>query len=208
MSPAMKTPNMCSTPPVGPLLKAGQSMASGSAMPIDQWNRTGGRTLLVRVLIAAMVTLGGCGKEEPSPLSNSSSSVEATINRALHEIKEGDDYGLHELLITRYEHDSIIAPFMKDSTRLETFDFDLAWRMLVLNRTKGVRRAIEDFAGDSLTLMYVTFEAEPEVYGELTLRQRTMATIRDELTGQEFTTTIFGSIVEIGGRFKLISIRD
>jgi len=156
-----------------------------------------------------MITIHGCGSEtKPAPLTNSSGSIEETVYRAIREIREADDVGLRELLITRYEHDSVIAPYMKDSTRLATFDFDLAWQMLTLGRNKGILRAIEDFGPDSLTVLYVNFREEPEVYGDLTLRQGTRVTLRNETTGEEFESGIFGSIVEINGRFKMISIRD
>jgi hypothetical protein len=164
---------------------------------------------LLAILITSSLLPYGCSQAPNGPtLTNAAPSAEAVINRALTAIRQNDAAALHRQLITRYEHDSVLAPLMRDSAWVANFDLELAWNLLSGTRKKGVLRALEDYAGDSLTIMYIRYREPDEHYGPLTLHKRPAVQLRDETTGEEFESWMFGTIMELNGQFKLISIRD
>lgn len=164
-------------------------------------------------LIAMLLTIpmSGCGTEPTGPtLTNASPSVEDLVNRALHALRTHNEQELHELRITHYEHDSILAPLTRDSVWMANFDLPLAWSLLDMGCQKGERRALEDYGGDSLAYQSVSYRGPDEIYanGELILHRYPSVFLKDEKTGEVFESRLFGTIMELHGQFKLISIRD
>jgi len=155
-------------------------------------------TLLCAVLFA------GCSKGEPTRLSNTFSSPEKLLQRALQAVAKEDFAGLEALCVSRYEHDSVIVPAMgKDSV-----DMDMAWFFLHTNIEKGIGYVLEGYGGRSLKLEKVEFAGGHENYGSIILYREPQVTVTEPAKNNEFVMTCFGTIVEENGHFKLVSIRD
>jgi hypothetical protein len=126
----------------------------------------------------------------------------------LDAIALNDTTGLQALIVSRFEHDSILVPHMpigKDTTGSK--DLDLAWFMLEQRSIKGVRRALADHGGTRFQLVSVDFAKPTETHGPLRLYKGTTVRVRD-VNGEEMVLGIFGSILESNGQYKLVSIRD
>ncbi|MEW5702443.1 MAG: hypothetical protein AB1792_09460 [Candidatus Zixiibacteriota bacterium] len=168
-------------------------------------------TRLLLILVTAALSLWGCAKKDaattPPLLTETSPSVEALCERILQALAASDTLTLHQVCLTRYEHDSVLVPNMPIGQADVSKDLDFAWYLLVMGRQKGIRRALSDYGGQILELVRVQFMTAPEQYGPLTVHRKISVTVRDE-TGQELPLGIFGSVVEHHGQFKLVSIVD
>lgn len=154
-----------------------------------------------------LMLIVGCGKTG-SGLSNTSSSPAEACQRVLDALASNDTTGIHALRLSRFEHDSVLVPNMPiGKTPTSMKDLELAWYMLDQNNQKGIRRALADYGGRRLKVISVRFTKPDEHYGPLVVHKGTEVTVRDE-AGAEFVMPIFGSILEEGGRFKIVSIRD
>lgn len=154
--------------------------------------------------------LAGCGQkvEDAYSLSNSSSSPDEVCRRVLGALSAGDTLALHNLVLTRFEHDSLLVPRLpigQDTSGSK--DLELAWFMLNQRSIKGIRRALADHAGQRFELVSVEFNRPKEIHGTLTIHKGTQVRVRTE-GGEEVVLGIFGSILEQDGRYKLVSIRD
>lgn len=156
------------------------------------------------------ILLAGCGQkgEDAYALSNSSSSPEDVCRRVLDALSAGDTLALHNLILTRFEHDSILVPRLpigQDTSGSK--DLELAWFMLNQRSIKGVRRALAYYAGQQFEFVSVEFNRPKETHGPLTIHKGTQVRVRTE-SGEEIVLGIFGSILEQSGRYKLVSVRD
>lgn len=170
-------------------------------------NSTMHRLLAIALLSMTLLACGEKAADGPM-MSNSFGSPEEACRQVLDALAAGDTLGLQRLILTRYEHDSILVPRMpigRDTTGNK--DLELAWYMLNQRSVKGMRRALADYAGQRFELVSVTFNRPRESYGPLTMHKGTQVTVRNE-EGEEVVIGIFGSILEQNGKFKLVSIRD
>lgn len=166
------------------------------------------------VLMAAMLTttlavVSGCGTSETQTLlANSSSSAEEACQRVLDALAMSDTTTMHSLRITRFEHDSVLVPNMPiGNADPATTDIGYAWFLLDQNNVKGIRRAIDDYGGQQFRVAGIRFTKPAQQHGPVTLHKGTEVTVTDT-AGTELVLPIFGSIIEHGHRFKVVSIRD
>lgn len=160
--------------------------------------------------LAVVLVVTGCGQSavDRHVISNSAPSPEAVCRQVLDALAASDTVALHNLVLTRFEHDSILVPRLPiGQDTLGNKDLELAWYMLDQRSIKGIRRALDDHAGHRLELVSLEFSRPREVHGPLTIHKGTRVTVRTE-NGEEVVLGIFGSILEQNGRYKLVSIRD
>lgn len=169
------------------------------------------RICLSRLLIPVLlfVTLSSCGQpQQPTLLTNASGSPEEACQRVLDALAISDAEAMHGLRITRYEHDSVLVPNMPiGQADPATTDLGYAWFLLEQNNVKGIRRAITKHGGKSFRVVSVRFTKPSQKHGPVTLHKGTEVTVKDG-EGIEQVLPMFGSIIEHGGRFKVVSIRD
>ena len=157
--------------------------------------------------LIALTLLTNCSEPPPSRISGMMGSPEKVCQKVLDALSASDTAALNGLLLTRFEHDSVLVPLMPSPPPGVERDMNLAWLMLYEKNVKGIRRAIDDYGGQQFTLVGVKFTKPDKLFGELRAHQGTIVTVRDS-TGNEFGLPIFGSILEDHGRFKLVSFRD
>ncbi len=162
---------------------------------------------LFSVVILLPASCGHPAADIPQ-LSNTSGSPEEVCRRVLDALSLGDTLALQNLVLTRFEHDSILVPCMpigQDTTGNK--DLELAWFMLNQRSVKGIRRALADYEGEKFEFVSVKFNKPDHTYGALTLHKGTEVRAK-KADGEEVVVGIFGSILEQDGRYKLVSIRD
>lgn len=158
----------------------------------------------------ALTGLLGCGETAiPDPLlTNAQGSPEKVCQAALDALAANDAQALNSLRLTRFEHDSILVPHMpvgQDTTGHR--DLELAWYLLNQRCEKGIRRALADHGGVDFELVSVRFTRPAELHGPLTVHRGPEVRVRDA-NGDELILGIFGSILQQGGSYKLVSFRD
>jgi hypothetical protein len=156
------------------------------------------------------MVLTSCGQSSQNTpaLSRASDSPEDVCRNVLEALAASDTVALHNFVLTRFEHDSILVPQLpigRDTSGSK--DLELAWYMLNQRSIEGIRRALADHAGQRLEFVSVEFKRPKEVHGPLTIHKGTQVKVRTE-NGEEVVLGIFGSILEQNGRYKLVSIRD
>ncbi len=152
-----------------------------------------------------LIFVVGCdtGETTQTRFSDTFESPEAMADHLLRCMKESDKAGLHTMLLSKFEHDSIVAPAMG-----RTNDTEFGWLMLRQNCLKGVDRNLHMFGGRDFELRYVKFEEGTEVYDSLILHRGTVLGVLDRETGETLELHMCGTVIEDAGRFKLVSIRD
>ncbi|GAB4327621.1 MAG: hypothetical protein Kow0074_23080 [Candidatus Zixiibacteriota bacterium] len=163
------------------------------------------RTGAIACLSLTLLAMIGCrnGETSQTRFSDTFASPETMAEHLLIKLKEMDKAGLHEMLITQYEHDSIVAPAMG-----RTNDIEFGWYMLRQNCLKGVKRNLELYGGRDFKLEYVKFDQGEEHYPPLILHRGTILGVTDRVTGESGELDFCGTVIEENGRFKLVSIRD
>ena len=157
-------------------------------------------------LALGVLTTAGC-EQRNTRLTNTSASPEEVCQKTLGALERKDTLGLLQLRLTKFEHDSLLVPQMPLPPPGVERDMGMAWYMLDQRSIKGIRRALEDYGGQRFSLIRVRFAKPDERFGNLVVHRGTQVTVRDS-TDSEIVLPIFGSILEDGGRFKLVSIRD
>ena len=157
--------------------------------------------------LVAITILSNCSDPPPTRISGMVSSPEEVCQKVLDALATNDTLMMGNLVLTRFEHDSVLVPLMPSPPPGVERDMSLAWLMLYERDVKGIRRAFEDYGGQRFTLVTVKFTKPDKIFGDLRAHQGTVVTVRDS-TGSEFGLPIFGSILEDHGRFKLVSVRD
>ncbi len=165
---------------------------------------------MISLVVAISGLLIGCSRKssDASLLTNASDSPEEACQRVLNALARSDADEMHELRITRFEHDSVLVPNMPiGRSDPSTTDLGYAWFLLEQNNQKGVRRAMEDYGGIRLRVVSVEFKKPVQIYGPVRLHKGTEVIVEDP-TGAQFSIPIFGSVIEHGGKYKVVSIRD
>jgi len=170
------------------------------------------RNVLMIVWALASLTVGvaGCvqNQNDVTLLTNASDSPIEACQRVLDALANSDTTAMHSLRITRFEHDSLLVPNMPiGKAEAGTTDLAYAWFLLEQNNIKGVRRAIDDYGGRTFRVVSIGFTKPVQQHGPVTLHKGTEVMAEDS-TGNEIPLPIFGSVIEHGGKFKVVSIRD
>ena len=177
---------------------------------MNHWEERGPSGWRLGLSIALLLAIGllGCSRTNDSQLSNASDTPETAVQRMLDALAVSDTVAMHSLRMSRYEHDSILVPQMPiGQADSGSTDLGYAWFLLEQNNIKGIRRAISDYGGQRFRVTKVRFTRPDQRYGSVTLHKGTEVSVRDS-GGQESVLPIFGSIIEQGGRFKIVSVRD
>lgn len=159
--------------------------------------------------LALALSLGACAPSElatDSPLANAYRTPEALAEAALLTIAAGDQEGLHALLITREEYETLVWPVLPDSRGSTTFEF--VWGISEPRNRKGRREVIEDFRGIPLEVVSVDPGDDIEAYDEFVLYKEAILTVRRTDTGQEGRMGFMDVLIEMDGGWKFMNFKE
>lgn len=138
-------------------------------------------------------------------------SPSALITEALDAFAAADTTRLERLLITRNEFDSLLYPELgmhypaANDMRPETRAF--LWENQALNSIQGLKHALRDMSGRRSTLLGITYRGGGHAYRSYKIHEGTLVRLRMD-DGREALSHAFGSIVEMDGRYKLLTFRE
>jgi hypothetical protein len=187
-----------------------------------------------RAWIAAALLLGGCGSNlptEPSvaetgaaptrggpndPLGTNAGNCAAAsfgdlhdstvaLARAFLEALERDDASrLRALAVGEDEFRCLVWPHLPASRPETGFPFEFVWGDLNQKSLNALQWTRYNWGGRRLLLQRVLIEGGAREYGPLVVHRDVRLRVTDE-QGQTGNLSLFGSILESGGRYKLYS---
>jgi hypothetical protein len=184
-------------------------------------------TLLVTVLSAGLLACqpgGGeadtgraneepsaVGRELPEPpprvteLSNTQRSIFSLAEALLDRIEANDLEGLMALRVNEAEFYWIVWPELPSSQPGRGLTWDYVWRDLNQKSINSARRVLDRYEGRTYQLMRVEFEDETTDYGSF-LVHRDARVVVEDANGELRTLDLFGSVIEMNGRYKAFSL--
>lgn len=123
---------------------------------------------------------------------------------AVRAIDYDDKVRMHALLIDEETYLSKLWPSFEAERPANTIPAQFHWDHLEMKSLGGILDMTRENAGRGLRFRTVTYESVKD-YVEFKLYRRTRVLVEDPLTGKVEELRLFGDIVEIGGKHKLLS---
>lgn len=136
-------------------------------------------------------------------LANAAGSPDAVAKHFLNALAGGDEAAMRSLRLTKQEFCDYVWPELPAS-KVPNLDCDFAWRQATLNSEAGLYESLPVHKGKKYQLVSVRFEKGTETYQTYKVHRDARLRIRDE-EGVEREIKLFGSMLELGGKFKLFS---
>jgi len=118
-----------------------------------------------------------------------------------------DTLTLTRLMVSEYEFKNWLWWEFPASQPIRNVPVDFAWGNLLQNADKGLRQALGKYSGRRLYYVSHKFLEGQDRYQTFIVHTKTRVTAADS-TGRQYEIKVFGSFVEMNGRFKLMSYRD
>lgn len=163
------------------------------------------KKLLFLILIATLILRIGCS--EPSKLKNSFKSTEDLGKAVVTALNEKNAESLHKYRVDKEEYIGYMWYSFPASQPKYNIPEDFAWDNLNIKCIKGVTKWVNQYGNRGLEFQKIAFENPTEEYDGFTLLRGTVLHIKTK-DGKEKTLRILGSVVEMDGRYKLLSYDD
>jgi len=145
----------------------------------------------------------GGDTEEPEPrLQNGATSEWELGERVLQALKDRNRAALHALRITEKEYREHVFPEFDEAKG--TIPVDLHWYHLNVRSHAGLEDALDSYGGKSMELLDVLPTKGITKYATYELWNKVELMVRFP-DGQTAQVRIFGSVVHMDGRWKLLS---
>ncbi len=133
-------------------------------------------------------------------------SIEKLIFSLLDALEKKDTMRLVKAMISEKEFSNWLWWEFPGSVP-ENAPLDFAWDNLARKSDRGLRWLLADYGGQKLQYVSHRFEEGIDKYQTFVVHTKTRVVVKDSL-GVEKTMTQIGSVVEMNGKFKLMSYRD
>lgn len=143
--------------------------------------------------------------EGPAPgLTNTFPTVEALAEEFLRGLERGNFEGLLDLGLTREEFAWYVWPELPSSQAERNLTVDFVWDDLNGKSRRSLARTVARHGGRRYTLERVDFDGRTTEYRTFSVHRDARVWVEDT-EGREGQLDLFGSVMEIGGQFKLFS---
>ena len=137
-------------------------------------------------------------------LESDHTSAESLSRAVLKALEEKDEDQLTRLRVTYREYSELLFPHFDAAKPPRNIPVEFHWKMLDTKSIVGAREAVQIYGGQEFELLEVLPEGVDE-YPTFKLLRKVRLKLRRVSDGKVDTVTIFGSIVEMGSRYKLLS---
>ncbi|CAN5768166.1 hypothetical protein BH23GEM11_BH23GEM11_05600 [soil metagenome] len=147
------------------------------------------------------------GMSPVSALAGGENSKEALVDALLRRLEAADTTGVSELAMTRTEFAYLYYPYTMYTHPPYELSPALVWFQLQNRSSRGLGRLLRDYAGKPLydTGLKCPDEGEPFGAGRIWNGCAVLGVVP---TGESVEEQLFGSILELDGRFKLVSFTN
>lgn len=139
----------------------------------------------------------------PRHLANAYTSAEALAKHFLAALASKDTESIKLLRLTKQEFCDYVWPDLP-SSRLPNVSCDWAWDQATLNSLSGLTEMLARHENKKYEFLSLRFAKGTETYPSYKVHKETWLRVRDE-TGKESELRLFGSMLEMDGKFKLFS---
>lgn len=140
-------------------------------------------------------------------LSNSFKLQQELFDHLLEALEKKDTAALVGMMISEKEFKEWLWWEFPASRPETNIPVDFAWENHARNSSKGLRKALRDYGGKKFFYVSHRFEEGEDKYQSFIIHTKTRVTVADT-SGKELELKVFGSVVEMNGRYKLLSYRD
>ncbi len=140
---------------------------------------------------------------EPGRLADALPNADALAAQFLDLLARNDEAAMRRLRVTKEEFCQYVWPELP-SSKIPNLTCDFAWDQATLNSDAGFYGDLKRHKGKRYELISLRFAERTEYYKNFNIHKDARLKIRDE-NGVEREIKLFGSILEMAGRFKLFS---
>ncbi len=134
-------------------------------------------------------------------------SPEALARAVVTAAAAGDPDALGAFRVGEVEHEHLLWPYFDSSDPSLNIPHGFAYTNLDGGSRQGQRALVKQLAGGTWTVAELRFEKPEDAYPAFVLHQGT-ALVLTSGDGARVETDLLGSVVEHGGRYKLLSFRE
>ena len=143
------------------------------------------------------------GLAEVTEFQGGAPTADALVERFVTALRSRDTTALRHLVLSRAEFGWLYYPTSVFSRAPYYQMPQLTWALNVADSDKGISRALGRFGGPQLDVSGYECTGSPRVDGGMTFHDRCSVRLREN--GTERRLRLFGSMAELGGRFKFYS---
>jgi adenine-specific DNA methylase len=136
-------------------------------------------------------------------LANAQASAEALSRNFLKALANKDMESIKALRLTKDEFCQYVFPELP-SSKLPNVTCDFVWQQATLKSLSGLSEMYPEHQGKKYEFVALRFEKGTDSYPTYNVHKETHLMVKDE-TGKQQELRLFGSILEMDGRYKLIS---
>lgn len=159
-------------------------------------------TAIAAAIATGVLTVSGCARQ--APLTHTLESPEAVARAVLDGLARRDRAALDALMMTRAEFDAHLWPSLPASRPETNMRADFVWNRLKHQSDARLAHTLAQHGGKSLILVGVELRGTRSSHGALSVTRDSIVTVRAP-TGQVQQLRLFGSVVQQGQRYKVLS---
>ena len=137
-------------------------------------------------------------------LAHTHESPQAVARAVVQGLAAADLEDLRALAVTESEFREVVWPKLPASRPERNVPWDYAWRDLRGKSDAHLRALLGRWQDRGFEIVSVSFRGETTEYGTFRVHRETVVALRDR-EGQEESGRLFGSMIEMDGRFKVFS---
>ena len=160
---------------------------------------SGRARIVLPVLLLVLVCACGPPRER---FRGTLASPETLTEAFLRALEAGDRRRMESLALSEREFVLEVFPEMPAYGNIPP---DLAWSQLAARSLYGLSTVLHAHRGRSWVLEEIVFRGKRTVYQTFVVHREPMLRLRDRRTGEKTEMALFGSLLEHGGRYKLLS---
>ena len=150
-----------------------------------------------------LVAACGSGTAEPG-LSGGGASLEGLAGHYLDAVRYADTAAMHALRVTRNEHNQLMWPHFPIARPELNWSVDFAWDNLERRSRRDALRIALDYGEKPWQLLGIACSKGVDDYGPFRIHGDCWLDVR--LDGPTVRLKMFGSVVEMHGRYKIVGI--
>jgi len=143
--------------------------------------------------------------EHPPRLENAQPSAWALAELVLLALEERDAVTLNSLRITEREYKEIIFPEFPQAQPGHNIPVDFPWFHLNLKSLSGLQDAVDSYGGEEYELLDVFPTQGIDQHRTFRILKKVELRVRRKADGKEAQIRVFGSVVDLGGQYKILS---
>ncbi|HEX2079571.1 MAG TPA: hypothetical protein VHG08_17730 [Longimicrobium sp.] len=155
---------------------------------------------------AEALTRFRAGQPPTDSLSGGASSRDELVARLVQAVERQDSAAIRGLVLDRAEYAYLYFPSLQRMNPATNLQPEVMWMLHAQESEKGITRVLRRLGGGQARFGAYDCEEQPQVEGEGDIRywhQCTVEVIAPD--GQSAPLKLFGSVMEHGGRWKIVS---